>query len=35
MSMSAAAAGSNDTGVDSIALELVFSGKTKIRLVQD
>ena len=33
MSMSAAAAGSNDTGVNSIAQGLVCSGKIKIRLI--
>ena len=35
MLTSAAAAGSNDTAVNSIAQELVGSGKIKIRLVQD
>ena len=35
MSTSAAAAGSYDTGVSSIAQELVFGGKIKIRLIQD
>ena len=35
MSTSAAAAGSNDTAVNSIAQELVCSGKIKIRLIQD
>ena len=35
MSMSAAAAGSNDTVVNSIAQELVCGGKIKIRLIQD
>ena len=35
MSMSAAAAGSNDTTVNYIALKLVCSGKIKIRLIQD
>ena len=35
MSTSAAAAGSNDTAVNSIALKLVRSGKIKIRLIQD
>ena len=34
MSMSAAAAGSNDTVVNSTAQELVFGGKIKIRLIQ-
>ena len=35
MSTSAAAAGSNDTVVNSIAQELVCSGKIKIRLIPD
>ena len=35
MSMPAAAAGSNDTAVDSIAQELASGGKIKIRLIQD
>ena len=35
MSMSAAAAGSNDAAVNSIAQEQVFGGKIKIRLLQD
>ena len=35
MPTSAAAAGSNDTGVDSIAQKLVFGGKNKIKLIQD
>ena len=38
MSMSAAAAGSNDTAVNSMAQELVFTGSIfciKIRLIQD
>ena len=35
MSPTAAAAGSNDTVVNSIAQELVFSDKIKIRLIQD
>ena len=35
MLMSAAAAGSDDTAVSSIAQELVCSGKTKIRLIQN
>ena len=35
MSMSAAAAGSNDAAVNYIALKLVCSGKIKIRLIQD
>ena len=35
MLTSAAAAGSNDTAVNSIAQKLVFSGKIKIRLIQD
>ena len=35
MSMSAAAAGSNATAVNSMAQELVCSGKIKIRLIQD
>ena len=35
MSMSAAAAGSNDTIANFIAQELVFCGKTKIRLIQE
>ena len=34
MSMSAAAAGSNDTAVNYIAQELVFGGKIKITLIQ-
>ena len=33
MSMSAAAADSNDTAVNSIALRLVCSGKIEIRLI--
>ena len=35
MSMSAAAAGSNGTAVNSIAQELVCGGKIKIRLIPD
>ena len=35
MSPAAAAAGSNDTVVNSIAQELVCSGKIKIRLIQE
>ena len=35
MLTSAAAAGSDDTVVNSIAQELVCSGKIKIRLIQD
>ena len=35
MAMSAAAAGSYDSVVNSIAHELVRSGKIKIRLIQD
>ena len=35
MSMSAAAAGSNDPAVNSIAQELVLGGKIKIRIIQD
>ena len=35
MSMSAAAAGSNDAVVNSMAQELVCGGKIKIRLIQD
>ena len=35
MSMPAAAAGSNDTAVNSIAQELASGGKMKIRLIQD
>ena len=35
MSTSAATAGNNDTAVNSVALELVFGGKIKIRLIQD
>ena len=35
MSTPAAAAGSNDTAVNSIAHELAFGGKIKIRLIQD
>ena len=35
MSTSAAAAGSNDTVVNSMAQELVFGGKIKIRFIQD
>ena len=35
MSTSAAATGSNDTAVNSIAQTLVCSGKIKIRLIQD
>ena len=35
MSTSAAAAGSNDTVVNSITQGLVFNGKIKIRLIQD
>ena len=34
MSASAAAAGSNDTAVNSMAQELVFGGNIKIRLIQ-
>ena len=33
--MSAAAARSNDTAVNSTAQELVYSGKIKMRLIQD
>ena len=35
MSTPAAAADSNDTAVNSIAQELAFGGKIKIRLIQD
>ena len=35
MSMSAAAAGNNDTDVNSTAQELVFGGEIKIRLIKD
>ena len=35
MSMSAAAAGSNDAAVNYVARELVCGGKIKIRLIQD
>ena len=35
MSTPAAAAGSNDTAVNSMAQELAFGGKIKIRLIQD
>ena len=35
MSTPAAAAGSNDTAVNSIAQELAFGGKIKKRLIQD
>ena len=35
MSMPAAAAGSNDTVMNSIAQELVCSNKIKLRLIQD
>ena len=35
MSMSAAAAGSNDTAVNSIAQELVWGDKIKITLIED
>ena len=35
MSTSAAAAGSNDNVLSSIAQELVFGGKIKIRLIRD
>ena len=34
LSMSAAAAGSNDAVVNSIAQKLVFSGQIKIRLIR-
>ena len=34
-SISAAVAGSNDTGVNSIAQKLVCGGKIKIRLIED
>ena len=34
MAMSAAAAGSNDTAVNSAAQKLVWSGKIKIKLIQ-
>ena len=35
MSTPAAAAGSNDTAVNSIAQKLAFGGKIKLRLIQD
>ena len=35
MSMSAAAAGSNDTAVNSMAQELAFGSKIKTRLIND
>ena len=35
MPPAAGAAGSNDTGVNSIAQELACNGKIKIRLIQD
>ena len=35
MSMSAAAAGNNDTAMNYIALKLVCTGKIKIRLIED
>ena len=35
MSTPAAAAGSNDTAVNSMAQELAFGGKIKVRLIQD
>ena len=35
MSTPAATSGSNDTAVNSIAQELAFGGKIKIRLIQD
>ena len=35
MWMSAAAAGSHDTAVNSVAQGLVRSGKIKIRIIQD
>ena len=34
LSMSAAAAGSNDAAVNSMAQKLVFSGQIKIRLIR-
>ena len=35
MPTSAAAVGSNDTGVNSVTMELVCDGKIKIKLIQD